>query len=797
MPEVFASAPFAVALVDEAGNVTEANPAFEALLGCAGSGSYGASLLEIAATGPDDARHHRELVSGERDVYHLVPRLDEDGANRPVNFVVSAVRGLKDSPFLAVVVGEEERGAAEEAEQYRRVVEQAADALFAHDFEGKVLNVNRRACESLGYTRDELLGMNVMEIEERLSPDALAETWRSLAPGEPVTTEGVHRRKDGTTFPVEVRLGLFESGSRTLMLALARDITERRRAENAREESEKRFRQLFENSIDVLFIHDRDGRFVDCNSEACRALGYTREELLALSVRDISTRLLTEEEKEDLGDQTLWERAMSGKPGRVLGFSRNELRRKDGTTFAVEVGVGSIDYEGRRMIFASARDITEHVELEARLSHQAFHDPLTGLPNRALFMDRLEHAIAREDRRDDSIALLFLDLDNFKVINDSMGHDAGDQLLVEVGRRLDSCVRPGDTVARLGGDEFTVLLEDISSPKEAISVARRIVGEFENVFNSGDNEFHVSASIGVVPSVLGSSARDLLRSADLAMYKAKENGRARYEVYDPRLFTRASERMRIERGLRRAVRRGELRLLYQPQILLANGEIVGFEALLRWERPERGLVAPGEFLYVAEETGLILPLGRWVLREACEQARRLRDSHEGAPPFVSVNLSRSQFTHRHLIEEVEDAIREAGIEPSDLTLEISERLLMDWEDSIIERLRELRNLGVRLAVDNFGTGYSSLAHLKRLPVNYLKIDRLFTDGLHQSLDDTVQVSDVINVARTLGLVAVAEGVETAEQLVQLKDLGCDVAQGYYLSVPVTGDEIPALLEREF
>ncbi len=488
---------------------------------------------------------------------------------------------------------------------------------------------------------------------------------------------------------------------------------------------------------------------------------------------------------------------MGAELGRIVGFERTHLRRKDGTVYPVEVGVGSIDYEGRRMIFASARDITDRVELEERLSHLAFHDPLTGLPNRALFLDRLEHAIDREGRRVDSVALLFLDLDNFKVINDSLGHEVGDELLVEVAQRLVSCVRPGDTVARLGGDEFTVLLEDVTGLEEANGVAERMVTEFQNAFILGENEFHVTASIGVVPSIASSSAGDLMRSADLAMYKAKESGRARYEVYDTRLLHRASERLRLERELRRAIRRGEFRVLYQPQIFLATGMIVGFEALVRWDHPERGLLLPGEFLDVAEETGLILPIGRWIFKEVSGQVRRLREDHPENTPFISVNLSQAQLRDRGVVEDVRRAVIDAGAELHDLTFEVSDTLLSSSSRSINERVRKLRDIGLKMAVDRFGTGHLSLASLKRLPINYLKIDRSFTDGLQESLDDTVQVSGVINIARTLGHEAVAEGVETEEQLVQLRDLGCDIAQGYYLSPPIPADEIPNLLERSF
>lgn len=789
LPPALAGASFGVALMDGDGYLIEANPAFAALLGHDADSLTGVSLSEVSS-GAEHEKRRRELVAGERERYDVYLGTMDGGSEC---FTVSAVRASGEGSFVAAVVG----GSSEEVEWYGTILDQMADALFVHDIEGRMLKVNQQACESLGYSSQDLLSMNVTEIEQGLTTVKLDKMWRSLTPGVPVTVAGKHKRKDGVMFPVEVRVGLSEEGGRTVMVALARDNTEREDAERAREEVEKRFHQLFENSIDALFVHDQNGRFVDCNAEACRSLGYSRDELLDLAVSDISVDTLTEEEKADRTEPTLWERAMGGEPGRIVGFERTHLRRKDGTVFPVEVGVGSIDYAGQRMIFASVRDVTERVELEERLSHLAFHDPLTGLPNRTLFLDRLEHAIDREGRRTDSIALLFLDLDNFKVINDSLGHEVGDELLVEVAQRLVSCVRPGDTVARLGGDEFTILLEDVTGLEEANRVAERVVTEFENAFILGENEFHVTASIGVVPSIAASSAGDLLRSADLAMYKAKESGRARYEVYDTRLLDRSSERLRLERELRRAIRRGEFRVLYQPQILLATGMIVGFESLLRWDHPERGMSLPGEFLDVAEETGLILPIGRWILKEACDQARRLREAQPKNTPFISVNLSQSQLRDRGIVEDVRRAIIDAGAEPQNLAFEVSDILLSSSSRSINERVRKLRDLGLKMAVDRFGTGHLSLPNLKRLPINYLKIDRTFTDGLQESLDNTVQVSGVINIARILGHEAVAEGVETEEQLVQLRDLGCDIAQGYYFSPPIPADEIPTLLERSF
>ncbi len=419
------------------------------------------------------------------------------------------------------------------SEQYlQELIYAADDGFFVHDAQGRIHDANRCACESLGYTREELLALDVADIEQSLSVERLKELWKSMAPGQPVTLEGVHRRKDKTTFPIEVRVGLIGVNGQQLMFALVRDITERKQAEDALRESERRFRQLFENSADALFVHDKFGYILDCNAEASRYLGYTREELLSMKVGDVTLSLLTEEERQAWAGETLWERVMRGEPGRIVGFDRNELRRKDGTTFPVEVGVGAIEYGGGRAIFASARDITARWELENELRRKALHDPLTKLPNRALFMDRLEQALKQTERRKTSIAILFMDLDDFKSVNDTLGHEAGDQLLIEIARRLSGPVRDVDTVARLAGDEFTVLLEGLNEAGDATLVAERILKSLEAPFKVKGRGIKVAASIGIAWASRSDIAPgELLDKADRAMYRAKEGAGSRYEIY--------------------------------------------------------------------------------------------------------------------------------------------------------------------------------------------------------------------------------------------------------------------------
>lgn len=398
--------------------------------------------------------------------------------------------------------------------------------------------------------------------------------------------------------------------------------------------------------------------------------------------------------------------------------------------------------------------------------------------------------------------MVFLDLDDFKVVNDSLGHKAGDDLLVEAAERLGACLRPEDTLARLGGDEFVVLLEDVVGRGEATEVAARVAGALRGPFSLGAHEdVFVSASVGIA---LGGGAEDrpagvpeeLLRRADMAMYEAKRKGKAHHEVFEQRMNVAALERLRVGTDLRRAIERGEFRVHYQPEVSLKTGEVVGFEALVRWEHPEQGLISPARFIPVAEETGMIVPIGRWVLEEACRQAKEWREQRPNGPPLVmSVNLSARQFGHPDLVRDVAHTLGETGLDPGCLVLEITESAVMEDARSTIDTLKELKSLGVSLAIDDFGTGYSSLSYLRRFPVDYLKIDRSFVDGLGEHPEDTVLVSGIVDLANALGLKVVAEGVETEEQLALLRKMGCDLAQGYRFARPLPGERAGTLLRK--
>ena len=441
-------------------------------------------------------------------------------------------------------------------------------------------------------------------------------------------------------------------------------------------------------------------------------------------------------------------------------------------------------------------DAIERQAIEDAIRERAVHDPLTGLPNRVLFVDRLEHALARLGRQRSMCAILFLDLDHFKLVNDSLGHHIGDELLAAAAPRPKQALRTSDTVARFGGDEFGILLEDIASEHDAIESAERIAAIFARPFVLSGSEHFVTTSIGIALARGGELASELIRDADAAMYRAKERGRARYEVFDEAMRVRAIARLRVENDLRRALERGELRLEYQPVVSLKNFSIVGVEALLRWRHPERGDVPPSEFIPIAEDNGLIEPIGRWVLEQACRQgAEWYRARPDAAPINISVNLSAVQVTRRSLPDTVASVLRSTGLDPACLSLEITETVMVRDAEGLSEILGALKALGVRLVLDDFGTGYSSLSYLTRLPLDVLKVDRSFVDGLGSEPRDTAITETIIAMSRALSLDVVAEGVETPDHVRELSRLGCGLAQGFHFSRAVPAPEITHALEH--
>ena len=441
-------------------------------------------------------------------------------------------------------------------------------------------------------------------------------------------------------------------------------------------------------------------------------------------------------------------------------------------------------------------DITEKKKIADTLNYLAYYDNLTGLPNRRLFVDRLEQAMKMADRHEKLVAVLFVDLDQFKKVNDSLGHDAGDALLKDAARRLSDCVRSSDTVARWGGDEFCLFLQDIETIDQVNIVAEKIIGRFAEPFEIKGKKMFATASLGIILYPLDDiNTEDLLKNADVAMYHAKDKGRNNFQFYDNDMTAQLEQRLGLEHELRHALERQEFTLLYLPQIDVRDNRVIGIEALIRWHHPERGMVPPDQFIGIAEETGLIVPIGEWVLQQACEQAKALHDA--GLPKIhVSVNLSVRQLRETMLVERISQVLETSGLEPSKLDLEITESMLMSDVDRVIQTLMDLSDLGVSISVDDFGTGHSSLAYLKQFPISTLKIDRSFIRDIPHDKDDVSITIAIINMARGLGIRTVAEGVEIREQLEFLKTQECNLMQGYYFSKPISAEKIVAMLQQE-
>ena len=549
------------------------------------------------------------------------------------------------------------------------------------------------------------------------------------------------------------------------------------------------FRTVVERSSDMLVVLDGNG-YVEYSSPAVeRLLGYP-------AVWSVGANFVDVVHPDDVNRVAVALAKAIATP-RVTDSFEFRASHADGTWRHLHATANTMVDDAVGGLVISARDVTDRKRLEDRLVHQALHDPLTGLPNRVLLRDRLAHALARSGRQPDSVAVLFLDLDHFKLVNDSLGHDVADRLLVAVARSLQNALRPAETVARLGGDEFVVLCEDISGQTEAVHVAQRVADACRAPVLIDNHEITVTTSIGVALAAGADATPDaLLRDADDAMYRAKDKGRARFEFFDSGTPERNVGRVHLENELRRAVEDGDLDVLFQPQVGLLDGRIHAVEALVRWDHPRHGPMPPGRFVPVAEESGLIDHIGRVVLREACWALAGWRSSIGHATELVvSVNVSPRQLASPNLGDVVLETIADAGLPPSAVCLEITENTLLSDFDLAAAALAAVKASGVQLAVDDFGVGYASLGYLKHFPIDQLKIDKSFINRLADDRVDSAIVTAITSLAAELGLTVVAEGVETLAQADRLRELGCELAQGFYFSAPVTDEELAGLLRN--
>ena len=700
---------------------------------------------------------------------------------------------------LGVAMGHRATLAAlrESEQRFRLLLDSSPEAIFGVDNQGICSFVNPACLNMLGYKEEEMLGKGVHALIHHTYPDGRpypreqCQVRRSTLEGKPTHVDGeVHWRKDGTSFPVEYwSHPMYRDNQLVGAVVNFVDISERKRMERALQESEERYRLISSVSTDLLYscLQTGDEVFsIDwATASADRIFGYTLDEI----IQHECWRCFVHPEDLPEFDHQITRLAPEQRSEcelRILG--------KDGATHYIRAyTLAAKEANGRIRLYGACQDITEHRQAEARIGFLAHHDILTGLPNRVLLRDRFEQALARAQRSRKQVAMLFLDLDNFKRVNDTLGHLAGDQLLLESVKRLTGCMRDSDTISRQGGDEFILLLDDIADVETVDRIAMDVLRVLVEPVEINGHAINTSCSIGVAlyPQD-GSDFDSLLQKADTAMYNAKDAGRNTYRFFDDGMNRQAREHLMLQNRLHQALARSELHLHYQPQIDADSGSVTGVEALLRWHNPELGEIAPTRFIPVAEDSGLIVPIGAWVIEQACQQAQAWRQA--GVPDLgMSVNLSALQFRRAGLIETVAGALARSGLPPHLLELELTESILLQDVENTLDTVRQLKALGVRLAIDDFGTGYSSLSYLKRFAVDRLKIDQSFVRDIGTDPDDAAIVSAIIQLAGSLRLGIIAEGVETAEQLAFLHAAGCREVQGYLFSEPLAPTALEAFV----
>jgi diguanylate cyclase (GGDEF)-like protein/PAS domain S-box-containing protein len=792
---------------DKVSSTVYVSPQIEKLLGFSPEDYLADTELFAKQIHPEDRERvleeiHRSHSSGQpfRSEYRMLRRdgrvvwvhdeayelHDEDGKPLGLQGITQDITERKQA----------EKALQESEQRFGSAFRDAAIGIALVGQDGRFLQVNRSLCRIVGYSEEELLEKTFQEITHPDDLQADVEQVRRMLAGE-IKTYHIEKRyfhKNGHVVWILLSVSLVhdQEGEPLYFISQIQDITERKRAEEALKESEEKFRITFEDApIGVAFI-DLDGRRFKANRALCEMLGCSEEDLLGENYlehvhpddREMSTEHFHGTLEEGAGSYELERRYIRVDGHVVWNLTSVSLIR---------------DSKGNPSYFVCLhQDITERKEAEKRLKYQATHDLLTDLPNRHLLMDRLKRALRlTRRRRDRKVAVLYLDLDNFKAVNDSLGHEAGDLLLVAVGERVRWCLRPEDTLARFGGDEFAVLLEEVETPSDTAKVAERIVERFRAPLVVDGRELFIKPSIGIaLGTARENTAEDVLRDADTAMYQAKGQDDD-YRVFDPAMYEQALRRLKLEGDLRRAIENEEFVVCYQPIVNLQTGETSGVEALVRWQDPEQqGLLAPSQFISVAEESGLVVPMGRWVLEEACRQGAKWQQEQSHVSPLVmAVNLSAKQLQHPDMAETVEEILKKTGYDAYCLSLDITETVYIEVLEGSTAALDKLKRLGVDISVDDFGTGYSSLAYLKRVPAETLKIDKSFIKGIGEAIEDTAIVRMIIELAHTLGMEVTAEGVESEEQADQLKEMGCDRGRGFYFAEPLSPEEATRFLSR--
>ena len=763
--------------IDSAWRLTYANQRAGDFVGVDAAAAIGHPLLEIA---PDllhspSLGHYRRAMETRQPV-----TFEEFWEPRQVWLEVRVyphADGISVYFHEITAKRDAEQALRKSEQRFRNLFNHAGDSLMIVDGQLRIVSVNDRACDRFGYSRDEFQGMLASDVNFGLPEGRLLVD--GLRAGQSQLLRLDKRCKDGSTFPAEVQISRFDDEGEEFFLAVIRDLSDRAEAERQLRASEQRFREVIEMTPAGYLLGGRDGVLQDVNPALCALSGYPREMLLSLRLEDLFVSF-------PFGALDDGTETMQGVEA--------VLRHRHGYHIHVLFN-GSIkrDAEGRALSLTGLMtDITGRKAAETRLQELATHDTLTGLPNRALLGERVQQMLDACPPAA-SVAVMFLDLDRFKEVNDSFGHEMGDVLLCEVAARLRRVIRPTDVIARLGGDEFVVAAHCATGQAAAARIADKLLDVLTAPIQVGGIDVIVGASIGISMYPQDAQTRELLfQTADTAMYRAKNAGRNRYRLFEPEMTVATQVRMALEVSLRPALARGEFELHYQPRYALDGTELVGMEALIRWNHPQRGQVSPQQFIGIAEETGLIVEIGRWVLEEACTRTRQLIDEH-GRSIMVSVNVSARQLAQAGFADEVRTTLARSGLPPACLELELTESALIEDIERTASMLRELKRLGIKLAVDDFGTGYSGLAYLRRFPIDILKLDRSFV--LQQ--DDNVSTFDFVkafvDLAHALGMSVVAEGVETGEVLDFLRAARCDQAQGYYLARPMPLARLRALV----
>jgi len=662
-------------------------------------------------------------------------------------------------------------------------VDQAAEPVYWIDKQGCFAYVNATACRMLGWSRAELLLMTVFEVDRVLTPALWEARWEQLQAEKSALYDVVHVARDGRTFPVEVSANFQTVGGEEFVAAFARDVTDRRLAEQRL----KLFEKVFANALEGITVTDHRGDIVSVNPSFSLVTGYTAAEALGQN-----PRILKSDRHPPEFYKAMWADII--KKGQWSGEIWN--RRKSGEAYPEWLSISAIKDRGRTTHYVAVfHDISEMKRKEDKILHQASHDALTNLPNRLLLSDLLEKAISHATRAGHKLGVICFDLDNFKNINDTLGHAMGDELLKAAAMRISGMLRPEDTVARPGGDEFMVMLGEIADERDAVRVAERILESFRRPFPVDGRELVLTASVGISIFPEDGDTQDaLIKNADLAMYRAKAQGKNAYQLFTPQMNEAVTRRLNLEAGLRRALDRGEFLVHYQPRLAFMGMRTVGMEALVRWRREPGMLVPPMEFIPLAEETGLIVPLGEFVLETACARTAAI-NAAMGLSLKVSVNLSARQFADTNLPELVARILGSTGLPPACLEVEVTETVLMQNIATAANMLAQLAEMGVAASIDDFGTGYSSLYYLKKMPLAAIKIDRSFIRDIPRDPSDIAITTTIISMCRGLDLAVVAEGVETQEQFNFLLGLRCDECQGYLISRPLPATDFEAFLRQ--